>query len=52
MPLIINELITHIETPQDSLTQLLMPTGVDKAEQRVYETLAVSQEREERLKID
>lgn len=52
MPLIINELVTHVETPADPATQPATATGLDEAEQKVMEALALSMEREERLKID
>lgn len=52
MPLIINELLTHIESPADHSTQPTAATGSDEAEQHVMEALALSIEREERLKID
>ena len=51
MPLIINELLTHIESPADHATQPATATGSDDAEQQVMEALALSMEREERLKI-
>ena len=52
MPLIINELVTHVEAPADHAAQPATATGLDEAEQQVMEALALSMEREERLKID
>lgn len=53
MPLIINELITHIESPQDSaVAHPIAATGANETAQQVTDAMAINKEREERLKID
>lgn len=52
MPLIIKELITHVETPQDQQEQPVVATGAKETEQKVMEQLVVNHERQQRLNYD
>ena len=52
MPLVINELIATVESPQQPDQQSLVATSAEESEQKVMAVLALSNEREERLSVD
>ncbi len=52
MPLVINELIATVESPQEPNQQPVIATSAEESEQKVLTVLALSNEREERLSVD
>jgi hypothetical protein len=53
MPLIIKELIAHVETPQGEPQPINTPTGdQEESNQQLLEQLEISREREQRLHYD
>jgi len=52
MPLIINELITEVETPAGPERESAEASGSEEAERRIRQWLALSLEREARLECD
>lgn len=52
MPLIINELITSVETPAEHEEKSPQSSGSDDADKELFELIQINSEREERLSID
>ena len=52
MPLVIRELIAHVESPAENEEQWPTPTGVETDQKQGMDALKLKKEREERLTCD